>query len=480
MAGYPRDIDASVDDGLITLVCFGNDAAAKRMRISSTQNRDVMYAGGSIGEIHAMIPGDFVFLMDDCPTNSLGQSPAVASTLNGYGAREKEAFPDDEEMQVRALMSKIRPIGVVPIGLGLKEGGSGAVSIAVSGKHRHRNAIKDMPTGTRYRMRPMLPSEQGKQITPHDPFGGQIAMNRAPLVAEPVVPKSMFDTAVGTLCHLDHYLNNRASYLTGMGRNEGSTDMWVSYGANMGDFAVTCGAHFVHMLMRAGFIAPPLIYRLPDGGYKTNSKHFPRSIAAIGRSRDNEVNDVLSDIVSSAVREAISITVEKLAPSMSPGELSTLQGAVFLKTMERLKGDVFPHFLKAVDPANSADDYLRKLLASMGVINAAHCPEVSYMADISDEMLSRKKDFLNEVFLSGRVVNHEFGISADGGSIAKDARGNVTTNTIDGKVLSNQYNSFKKAISSMSDAVNDDIMWQGGVVTVGCTKGGTWEGLHGL
>jgi hypothetical protein len=474
MASGIGSIDASVDDGLIIVVCFNNDAATKRMKVQAQQNANAMYSSGSKQNIHALISEDFVYSYIEQPYNSRGLAPAVSSALNGYGSLEKECFPNDENMQVAALKSKLRPIGFVPIGMQIEENSPGAISIAITGKGRHKNAICDMSFGARYKLRPPKPSEVASQNFPNGPFHGDLGNNRATLVAETVEAESMYDTAYDTMCHLNHYYNNRASYLKGMERGRENTDMWGAFCINMGNFATTCGVHFLHAMMKAGFVAPALYYR-EDDRIISKDTQFPKSIALVARKNGKRTDDILGSIVTSAISEAVKKTLVALKQNIQDKEAFTRD---IVKATVPVVFAGLPSILREIDPSSSADDYVRKLSTSMGLVNGFNAPEVAGIGAVSDEMKKRQIDFLNSVFLTGDVANYEFGVSKDGSNSAKDSGGRINS-TIDGMILKNQYNCFRKAISSLGDAYNADTNWHGGYVTVPCEKGGTWEGLHG-
>ena len=468
------EIGPPADEGQILVTCFNNDAATKKMQVNAQRTVPTMYKSGSKSQIHALIPEDFVYQLIDQPSNSRGLGPAVSSSLNGYGVLEKEAFPNDEAMQVEALKSKIRPIGYVPTGMKADETSSGAISIAVAGKCRHKNAICDMHFGAAYKLRPATPSEVENQQIKEAGFTGDLANDRARIVAEPVVPRSMFDTACNTMCHLNHYYNNKASYLKGMERGRENTDMASAFCLNMGNFATTCGIHFLHQMMQAGFIAPALYYR--DGNKVQGSdRKFPKSIALIARKKDRQADDVIGSVITMAMRAAVKKMLESSGRTPAEKEriITETIGAAMPEVLQEL-----PTVLREVDPSSNADDFVRKLATCMGLVNAFNSPEVAGMGVIADEMKKRQLAFLNTVFASGEYANYEFGTTKDGSSSAKESSGKISNN-VDGMVLSNQYNAWRKAISSMTDMYNHEMNWRGGIITVPGNKGEMWEGLHG-
>lgn len=471
MTFYGRTGDTPVPEGLITVTCRFGDLAVNALKTAPNGNVG-MYSGADRPEVFNVKHGKFAVVFDDYPTDSMGIGPAALTSINGIGKTEKEEFPDDEEMQVASLKNRIKPLGITLPGstYAQEDGnrGSGFV-VGISGKFKAGPAICDMPVGMYYKLRPIKPSELRDGSLPVARGDENMGRVRAELVAEPVTPKTFYETSKEAIAHIANYYNNRERYLYCMGKKKKNTDVWASFCKNQGDFAVTCGLHMVHYLIKNGFLAPPMFYFDQEGGVHTNpaSESWPESVRFVSRSTPHAPHDVITELMEAAARATGKILDTRVTPEQ------------VRKAVAEAKREKYPTLLNDLRPGLSADVMLKRAMASMGVVNAVHEPEVEDMPPhVMDEMADRAVDFINTVFIRGDVENYEFGFNSDPRIGRTKVDGAVSEN-LNGKILTNQYSAFRKALASFEDAALSEIQWIGGKITSPGAKGDTWEGVQG-
>lgn len=471
MTYYGRTGDTPAPEGLITVTCRFGDLAVNSLKTSPNGNVG-MYYGADRPEVFNVKANKFAAVFEDFPTDSMGIGPAALTSLNGMGKTEKEEFPDDEEMQVASLKNRIKPLGVTVPGTAYAqvEGNRGAgFVVSVSGKFKSGPAICDMPVGRYYKLRPPKPSEIRDGLIPIAKGDESLGRVRAELVAEPITPKTFYETSKEALAHISNYYNRKERYLYSMGRKKKNTKVWESFCKNQGDFALTCGAHMMHHFMKSGLIAPPLFYFDPKGNVHTNplSENWPESIQCVSRSTPRGSVDVVTELMEAAVKAA--------APYVG---VSISQETV-KKAVADAKREKYPTLLEDFRPSYAADVFLKRVMATMGVVNAVHDPDVADVPPhVMDEMMNRAVHILNTVFLRGDVENYEFGFNSDP-RVGQAKTDGVVSDNLSGKILTNQYTSFKKALASYQDAALAEIQWIGGKITSPASKGDTWEGVQG-
>lgn len=463
--------DAPVPEGLITVTCKFADSAANCLSTNFGGNNG-LYEGANMPGVFSIVPDKLAVIMDDFPTDSLGAGPAALISLNGIGKPEKEDFTNDEDMQIASVMNRMRPLGVTLQGsvYDQKDGnrGTGFV-VGLSCKFRGLATVADMPAGMFYRWRMIKPSEY-KDNSRAVAKGDELGRYRAEMVPVPVTPESFYDLALTSLAHIDNYYNSKEKYLYSMGSKRKNTDVWSTFATNMGNFSLTSGLHFMHYMLKNGFVSPPLFYFDPiDGGVHTDpeSSSWPDAIKALSRSTRGAKRDIITLLMEASARSAANVFGLQLSDEQ------------LRKAVSSAKKEVYPDLLKDLHPKYAADVVMKRAAASMGVVNAVYEPEV---ADISprvmDEMSDRSVDIINTVFLRGDIENYEFGFLAESNIGVTKANGVVAQN-LNGKILENQYNSYKRAVASFMDAAINEIQWIGGKVTSAGCKGDTFEAVQG-
>ena len=460
--------DTPVDQGIVTIRATFADTTSKNF-VAHGSAYSAMYPGAEQpGVFSIKAHGKFAFVWNPFPRNSVGLGPAALTAMNGAGSLEAKMFPKDEDMQIASLKSKMTPMGFIVPGTVYEEKsghmGSGFV-IGIAGKYRNGPTLFDMPIGSLVKLRPIKPSEM-KKLRPVD--GDRLSTVRAEIIAEPATPKGTFDTACETVAHTFNYYNNNAAYSRCLIAGDRCADQWSAFAVNLGKFILTSGLQFVHYLAQNNFIAPPLVYISPSTqtiNTDPESSYWPNSIKQVSRCDEGKV-----DLVAAVIEATITTTSLMLGVNVTDEERDAITAEVKRKHL--------PAFIKEVLPDKWADNFAKNLACAFGIVDGDFCKDAKTISpDVREECsVYRKVDIINKVIVTGKTENYEFGFKPDGRNPGKH-NGEVVDNTLEGLILSDQYNSWRKLVASLSDAVELDLTWSGGKVVSPCERGGFFEGF---